>query len=101
MSERLPQLEASLRRAVEERRYSDVQEIAAEFCEQALADRRGLPPGDPRARQIFDKFRSVIEWARQMLCIDRATLASELRRAVLTHRYLTTRASASRLRFDI
>jgi len=101
MSGHLLQLEASLRHAVEERRYPDIQEAATEFCEQALAEWRALPGDDPRARQVFAQFHSVIEWARQMLCIDRAKLASELRRAILTNRYLTTQASVSRLRFDI
>jgi hypothetical protein len=101
MSDCLLQLEAGLRRAVEERRYTDIQEAATEFCEQALAEWRGLPGDDPRARQVFDQFLGVIQWARQMLCIDRAKLTDQLRRAHLTNRYLAVRASLSHLHVDI
>jgi hypothetical protein len=101
MSERLIQLERELREAVAQRCYSGVQQAAAAFCEQAAAEWQALPPGDPAARRIFDGMDGLLEWARLMLCMSRASVAAELRRVRLTHRYLSPEgASVARLRLN-
>jgi len=102
MSDRLLQLEKDLRSAVARRCYTEVQKIAPEFCAQAAEEWRAFPSGDPRARRIFDRLQNVLEWARLMVCMSRASQAGELRRALLTNRYLVPGSTAgSRLRFDI
>ena len=102
MSERLIQLERELREAVAHRRYDGVQRAATAFCEQAAAEWQALPAGDPAARRIFDGMDGLLEWARLMLCMSRASIAAELRRVRLTDRYVHPEyASTGRLRFDV
>lgn len=101
MSDRLLQLETDLKTAVTHHRYSDVQSIAADFCARAAEEWRAFPAGDPRARDIFDRLQRVLEWARLMLCASRASVEGELRRALLSNRYLRSAGTAgTHLRYD-
>ncbi|MGC9947714.1 MAG: hypothetical protein ABSF64_15220 [Bryobacteraceae bacterium] len=102
MSARLDQLEKDLRGAVVRRCYAEVHTIAAELCAQAAEEWRALPADAPRARLVFDRLQTSLEWARQMVCVSRAAAADELRRGMLTKRYLVPASAAgSRLRFDL
>jgi hypothetical protein len=102
MSERLLQLEKDLRSAVARRSYSEVQTLAAQIGAQAAEEWRTFPRGDPRARRIFDRLLELLEWARRMVCVSRASAADDLRRTVLANRYRAApSAIGSRLRFDM
>jgi len=102
MSERLLQLEKDLRSAVARRDYTKVPEIAAALGKQSAEEWRAFPPGDPRAQCIFDQLQRVLEWARRMVCVARASAGDDLQRALMAHRYLTPgNKSGVRLRFDI
>lgn len=102
MSARLLQLEKDLRGALARRAYIEVQKIAAEFSAQAAAEWCAFPSGTPRARRIFDRWRNVLEWTRVMVCTSRASQADELRRMLLTNRYLAGGgATGNHLHFDI
>ncbi len=101
MSDRLIQLERNLRSAVVRCRYTEIQQAATAFCEQAAAEWQALPPGDPAARRVFKGLEGVLEWARLMLCVSRATTAAELQRLLLSNRYLDAGTMfAGRLRLD-
>jgi hypothetical protein len=102
MSDRFLQLEKTLLSAVTGRRYPEVEKFAAQFCAQAAEEWRAFPYGDPRARHIFDRLQSVLEWARLMVSTSRAAQADKLRRVRLTSRYLVRNSTTgNHLRFDI
>ena len=101
MSDRLMSLERNLRNAVERRRYAEVPQASAAFCQQAAEEWRAYSLGDPNARLVFDRMQAVLDWALLMLCVSRASAAAELRRVRLSSRYFVPGTpAAGRLRLD-
>lgn len=97
----LIELENQLRAAVIAGRYQDVCRIAPEFCAAARSNIAELCPGDPLRRETILYVDRTLDWARTMMILARASLASELRRYTFLHKYvsidLATVASSARL----
>lgn len=95
-------LEDDLRKAVIRQSYVEVQTLAAELGVQAAAEWRAFPPGDPRRRHVFDHLQIMLEWARRMVCVSRASAAEELRRTLLCRRYRRpSNSTGTRLDLDL
>ncbi len=102
MSDRFLQLEKDMRRAVLCHRYADIQAIASQLGAQAVEDWRAIHPDGAGARLIFARLEEMLEWARLMTCMARASRAAELRRLRQATRFKSNSYSCgSHLRCDI
>lgn len=91
----LTELENQLRAAVIAGRYQDVCRIAPEFCAAAQSNIAELCPGDPLRRETILYVDRTLDWARTMMILARATLASELRRYTFLHKYVSINLPAA------
>ena len=84
----LTQLEKELRGALAERRYGEIELLAAMFCDTAQKHAAAFPPGDPAAAQFAAAVAGVLEGARITLCVAREETREQLRQVPYVGRYL-------------
>ena len=90
----LLQLERDLRNAVAERRYGEIELLAAMFCDTAQKHAAAFPPGDPAAAQFAAAVAGVLEGARITLCVAREETREQLRHVPFVGRYVTSHRPA-------
>src|SRR5215469_6117741 len=71
MDKAIDRVESELRRAVAARRYGEAQRLLCLFCEAAAGEWASQDAA--RARQVFERLESVLDWTRTMLCITQAS----------------------------
>ena|SRR5690242_8601774 len=86
--EKLNCIERELRRAVETQQYAEVQRLVLSFCQAAETYARGLPPADPRIREIGDLTLEMLQWCRTMVQCSRECLVLELRQIPKVKQYI-------------
>lgn len=84
----LSQLEKDLRNAVAERRFGEIELLAAMFCDTAQKHAAAFPPGDPAAAPFAAAVAGVLEGVRITLCIAREQTREQLRQVPFVGRYL-------------
>jgi hypothetical protein len=75
-----------LRALVAEGRYGEAQDCFNEYCGDFKEILRGLPPGDPRLRQMESEWRRLLEQTRRRVVAGRAHAAARLARLARRHR---------------
>ena len=89
----LAKTEWELRRAVESKRYGDVERLAVDYGNLARATLSALPPGSPEMQETQIAVQQMLAWANWMLQAGRESIALELNRLPRVKRYLQTPAA--------
>jgi len=86
----LEHIEEELRKAVQSRRYREVERLLVVYCDAARARFQSLAPSDPGAREIQRAVEQLLEWTGRMLRAGRESIALELNRLPRVKHYLQT-----------
>jgi hypothetical protein len=68
----------NLRAALTAGRFTDAQEITAEYARLVVERWKTLPPGDPEALRLWNEAQGLLEWARRTAAGQRTQFAVEL-----------------------
>ena len=67
-----------LRAAVEAGCHQDAERCASEYCRAVEQEVRSLEPRDPRVERILREAMELLEWARRVALVEKASCAARL-----------------------
>lgn len=87
--------ETALRRAVERRQFSRVEDLLASHCGLTNEHLATLAPGEPARAELLTRVMAVLKWTRLMLYLAKAGFWDQLDRLLLAKRYSVPHATGS------
>ncbi len=77
--EKIEDAASGLRAAISTQRFTEAQEIAAEYARLVAEEWRKLPRGGAEAARLWREARELLAWARRTALAQRAHLAARLK----------------------
>jgi hypothetical protein len=79
--------ESTLRRSVEQRQFSRVENLTLSYCELVDAHLATLPVGDAVRLELLTRVIGVLKWTRLMMTTGRAGHSERLHQLLMAKRY--------------